>query len=328
MAAADGPVRPGTEAQGQVDNDDDVVIDITDATLARQALEERLAAGGARAFDTPADSAEHAPELSIIDGEVVIDLRELTPTGRVIDKALTPSGRPPDLLEGHRLVTITGGDRWMDAEAFVYERYVQVGFTAESGRKQVEELARWADKSRFHAIVNDDDSIVGTIRTIFGAYDELPVGQFERVDFHDPDPLCEFSSVVVDPTVRSSGVLEHLFRAAWADARRSEAKAVVCLIDRWLVDVFRHTYSLPFVPIGIPHYHMGGNVIPLTMSTSREAMAEIARNNPDYWLWNLEALTPEEVVAYDLAGLVSADAGPAGAEAGAGAAAESSASTS
>ena len=285
-------------------DDDEIIIDLTDAALARRALDERYLTGRESPLRDPAVPGHEEPEVSIVDGEVVIDLRELTPTGRTIAGALTPSGRPPDLLPGHRLITITGGDRWMDAEAFVYERYVKIGFTSESSRKQVEELARWADSSRFHAIVNEDDQIVGTIRSIFGTYDSLPVGQFERVDFDDEDPLCELSSVVVDPTVRSSGILEHLFRAGWADARRFGAKAVVCLIDRWLVDVFRNTYCLPFVPIGVPHYHMGGNVIPLTMATSREAMMEIARNNPDYWLWNLEVLTPDEVTAFDLDGLV------------------------
>jgi hypothetical protein len=81
----------------------------------------------------------------------------------------------------------------------------------------------------------------------------------------------------------------------------------VCLIDRWRVDVFRNTYCLPFVPIGVPHYHMGGNVIPLTMAMSREALNEIARNNPDYWRWNLESLTPAEIQAYGLDGLVAND---------------------
>ncbi len=123
---------------------------------------------------------------------------------------------------------------------------------------------------------------------------------------------------------RSSGILEHLFRAGWADARRFGAKAVVCLIDRWLVDVFRNTYCLPFVPIGVPHYHMGGNVIPLTMATSREAMMEIARNSPPsfaFWVYNLPMSTVanryvegpyapvhEEVTAFDLDGLVPTEA--------------------
>ncbi|MFN8017335.1 MAG: hypothetical protein U0P45_04340 [Acidimicrobiales bacterium] len=274
---------------GAAEDNQEPVIDLTDAAMAREALLQE-------------------PEVSVDeDGELVIDLRELIPSGRSIVNAKSPSGRPPDLAPGQRLVAITGGDRWMDAEAFVYERYVEIGFTHQSSRKQVEELARWADSSIFHAVVDDDDKIVGTIRSIFGTYDELPVGQFERIDHDDQDPLCELSSVVVDPAVSSTGILEHLFRAGWASATRARSNAIVCLIDRWLVDVFRDTYALPFVPIAIPHYHMGGNVIPLTMSTARWSMAEIARNNPDYWLWNLEALEPEEIEAYDLAGLVSGD---------------------
>lgn len=93
-----------------------------------------------------------------------------------------PSGRPQDLQPEHRLVTITGGDLWMQAEAFVYEMYVTIGYTSPSTRRQVEELARWADSSRFHAVLDEDDRIVGTVRTIFGPYADLPVSQFERTD--------------------------------------------------------------------------------------------------------------------------------------------------
>ncbi len=245
------------------------------------------------------------PEVSVEDGELIIDLRELAPHGRIIPPLVAPSGRPPDLLPHHRLVTITGGDLWMTAEAFVYERYVKVGFTHESSTQQVEELARWADQSRFHAILNEEDEIVGTIRSIFGTYDALPVSQFERIDFDDADPLCELSSLVVDPSVKSSGVLEHLFRAGWADATRLGASAIIGLIDRWLYHVFRDTYALPFVPIGRPHFHMGGNVIPITMGLRRESMAEIGRNNPEYWLFNLEVMSDEEVAEFDLGGLAT-----------------------
>ena len=259
---------------------DDQVVDLREST----------AQGGG--------SAETEP------GEVIIDLRDPALAGRTLVAGPHVSGRPPALRDGHRVEVITGGDLWMKAEAFVYDRYVKIGFTHESSRQQVEELARWSDASRFHAVLSEDDAIIGTMRTILGKYSDLPVGQFERTDFEDPDPVCELSSLVVDESVRSSGVMEHLFRAGWADTTRLGATAIVGLVDAWLLEAFRHTYGMPFVPIGLPHWHMGGNVVPVTMSVKRPAMAEIARNNPHFWLWNLEVMRSKEIDRFDIGDLV------------------------
>lgn len=210
------------------------------------------------------------------------------------------SGRPADLLPGHRLVTIDGGDMWMEAEAFVYEMYVKIGYTEPSPRHQVEELARWSDRSRFHVVLDEHGHVIGTIRTIFGRYRELPVSQFERTDHDDPDPVCEFSSLVVDPTQRSTGVIEHLYRAGWLDAWRSGSKAVVALIDDWLFDAFRHTYHLPFRKIGIGQHFMGANPVPVALPLTGPAYLELARNNPHFWAWTLEAVAATEVRDWDL----------------------------
>ena len=211
-----------------------------------------------------------------------------------------PSGRPQDLQPEHRLVTITGGDLWMQAEAFVYEMYVTIGYTSPSTRRQVEELARWADSSRFHAVLDEDDRIVGTVRTIFGPYAELPVSQFERTDHRDPDPVCELSSLVVDPRLRSTGVIEHLYRAGWLDAWRSGSRAVVALIDDWLFDVFQGTYCLPFRQIGVGQHYMGTDPIPVSLPLVGDAYHDLCRRNPDFWAWTLEAIQAEEVNAWGL----------------------------
>ena len=42
------------------------------------------------------------------------------------------SGRPKELSPGHHVETITGGDRWMQAEAFLYDLYLQLGYCEES----------------------------------------------------------------------------------------------------------------------------------------------------------------------------------------------------
>ena len=205
------------------------------------------------------------------------------------------SGRPDDLDPDHRLITITGGDLWARAEAFVYEMYVKIGYTEPSQMHRVEELVKYTDRSRFHAVVDGRDTIIGTIRTIFGSYHELPVSQFERTDRLDPDPVCEFSSLVVDHTVRSTGVIEHLYRAAWLDAWRSGSQAVVALIDEWLLECFLDTYHLPFRAIGVGREYMGGAPVPVGMPLRGPAYEGLAEANSEFWLWTLEAVTPEEL---------------------------------
>lgn len=210
------------------------------------------------------------------------------------------SGRPADLLPGHRLVTVDGGDLWMECEAFVYEMYVKIGYTEPSPRHQVEELARWSDQSRFHAVLDEHDSVIGTIRTIFGNYAELPVSQFTRTDDGDPDPVCEFSSLVVDPTQRSTGVIEHLYRAGWLDAWRHNTEAVVALIDDWLFETFRDNYHLPFRKIGVGQHYMGTNPVPVAMPLQGSQYIDLARINPHFWAWTLESIDPLEVRDWNL----------------------------
>jgi hypothetical protein len=220
--------------------------------------------------------------------------------GALENSSLRVSGRPQDLLRGHRLVTITGGDLWMRAEAFVYETYLAIGYTHPSSRHKVEELARWSEQSRFHAVLAEDDRVVGTVRTIFGRYDELPVSQFERTNHDDPDPVCELSSLVVDPNQRSTGVIEHLYRAGWLDAWRSGSRAVVALIDDWLYEAFTSVYRLPFRKIGIGMSYMGTSPIPVALPLNGEEYQELARTNPYFWAWTLEALTGTEVRDWNL----------------------------
>lgn len=210
------------------------------------------------------------------------------------------SGRPADLLPGHRVITIDGGDLWMEAEAFVYEMYVKIGYTEPSPRHQVEELARWSERSRFHAVLDEHDRIIGTIRTIFGRYAELPVSQFERTNHDDPDPVCEFSSLVVDPTQRSTGVIEHLYRAGWLDASRSGANAIVALIDEWLYEAFVDIYRLPFRRIGVGQHYMGTDPVPVAMPLYGDNYLDMARTNPHFYAWNVEGCDPEEVAEWEM----------------------------
>ncbi len=265
---------------------DEIVIDLRDETLAREALYERL--------------VSTSP-----DGELVIDLRddvlsrliELAPTGRTILPGEFVSGRPPELQEGLHLEVIDDASTalWDKAEQFVYDTYVQLGFTDENQDHVVGELQEYRDRSRFHAAMNDDGGIVGTVRVMFGAYHELPVGKFQRVDFADDEPMCHMASVVVDPAARSKGVIEHLYREGWADGVRNDAKTITGLGEQWMLDAFRQVYCMPFVPCGVPEWFMGGEVIPMAMATCPTTMEQVARANPGFWLWNLEVLSDIDI---------------------------------
>lgn len=204
------------------------------------------------------------------------------------------SGRPADLLAHHRLETITGGPMWEAAERFVHDTYVELGYTAPSARKQVEELVPYASMSVFHAVIDDDDRIIGTVRNIFGTYDELPIGKFHRLDQTDPDPLCELSSLVVSPSMRSTGVIEHLYRVGWLDAFRMGCHAVVAIIDDWLLEVFQGTYRLPFRQIGAGQEYMGGVPVPVALSLDGDDYHDLARHNPLFWAWVLEQIDEDE----------------------------------
>lgn len=204
------------------------------------------------------------------------------------------SGRPADLLDHHRLVTVTGGPLWEACENFVYDTYVELAYTAASARRHVEELAPYGDLSVFHAVVDDSDAIVGTIRCIFGTYDELPIGRFHPVPDAPTDELCELSSLVVSPSMRSTGVIEHLYREGWLEAYRLGCAALAAIIDDWLLDAFRDHYRLPFRQIGEPRSYMGGDPVPAILLLDGD-YDECIDQNPGFASWILGDVTDDEL---------------------------------
>lgn len=207
----------------------------------------------------------------------------------------------------------------MAAEAFVYDMYVKIGYTDPSPRHRVEELARFAEQSIFNVVLDDRDRVIGTIRNIYGNYDDLPVNQFSRTDHADVDPVCELSSLVVDPTERSTGVIEHLYRAGWRDSWRSGCSAAVALIDDWLFDVFCETYRLPFRRIGLARHYMGTDPVPVALPLNAPAYLDHVRENPEFWAWILEGILPSEVNDWNLPIVLldeSPPRGPAGTDEG------------
>ena len=266
---------------------DDVVIDLTDATMAREALYRRLV------------STSPTGELVIDLRDQVLDkLLDIAPTGRASAPSELASGRPQTLEEGLRLVTIDGGPEWERAEQFVYDTYVTMGYTEENAERHVTELVPYRDVSTFHAAMADDGTIIGTSRSIIGGYYDLPIGRFQRIDFVEEDPFCELSSIVVDPAKRSQGVLEHLCREGWANGLRSGARTMAALGERWMIDWFRTVYCMPFIPCAVPEHYMGGEIIPMALAIDATGMGEVAKTNPEFWWWTLEILDEEEVDRY------------------------------
>ena len=170
----------------------------------------------------------------------------------------------------------------MQAEAFLYDLYLQLGYCEESPHRRVEEMARWADNSRFHAVIDGDDEIVGTIRTIFGRYDELPVGSSAARS--SPTRTGVRAGVARDPARRPQHgrdrepLPERLARRA-----RSDSTSVVALIDPWLYRVFKDVYAMPFTVIGESHHYMGSDPVPVGMALDGPTYDDLARRNPEFW---------------------------------------------
>jgi predicted N-acetyltransferase YhbS len=222
------------------------------------------------------------------------------PPPEIIEHTVRGSSRPPQLDAGLELVSVTEGTVFERSEHFLYEIYRQSGFCSPSRRRVVEELQPWRPASTYHVVIDEDGEILGTVRTILGDLAELPVGGFEQLGEPEPDPLCELSSLAVTPSERGSGVVEHLYRAGWLAAWRAGANALCGLVDPWLFEMFVDYYRLPFRQSGIPHFHMGAEVVPVVMPLRGPAYADLAATRPGFWEWTLEACTAEEIEAWQL----------------------------
>lgn len=210
------------------------------------------------------------------------------------------SGRPADLSPGLRMEVVAGGPLLDRAEEFVYDVYRQVGYCRSSSRKRVEELQRWSDRSVFHVVADEADVVVGTVRTVVGEYDELPIGQFLRNDFRHSDPVCELGALAVEASARSTGVIEHLYRAGWLDAARSGSSALVAVIEPWLLDVFISSYGLAFEQIGEGQDYLGGYSVPTAFPLIPRTYEVLTEQNPGFMRWNGEAATAEELTKWGI----------------------------
>ncbi len=206
------------------------------------------------------------------------------------------SGRPADLDPGMRLEQVTEGPLRDKAEAFVYDVYREMGYCDPSPRRRVEELQPWADRAVFHVVLDDTDRVYGTVRTVFGSYDELPIGHFRRTDFDVADPVCELGALAVDHTARSTGVIEHLYREGWLHACRAGASALVAVIEPWLLDVFTGTYGLDFQTVGEGQDYLGAYCVPAAFPHVPASYETLGRRNPEFTKWTAERIEIHEII--------------------------------
>ncbi len=211
-----------------------------------------------------------------------------------------PQGRPPDLSEGFILSSVSDGPLFEAAEEFVYDVYRQMEYCDESHSRRVEELQPWSSGSVFHVVHSLDNEVIGTCRNIFGAYEALPIGQLERHDRQDGDPVVEMSAMAIEPTARSSGVIEHLLRASWLYAMRLDCQALVAVVEPWFLEVFQLSYRLPWREIGAGRDYMGGYSLPIGLTLAGSSFERLCRELPEFWRWGLEACTPEEIARWEL----------------------------
>lgn len=186
------------------------------------------------------------------------------------------------------------------AERLVYEIYRQSGFCEPSRRGIVEELQPWRERSIFHLVIDEDDEVLATMRSIVGTYETLPIGKFERTDFDHKNPMVEMSSLVVRPSNRGTGVLEHLYRAIWVNGLRMRMPTICGLVDPWLLEAFVGYYAFEFRQIGVPHFHMGADVIPIAWSLESESQHRLARRRPELFEWGTEAMSEQERIDWGL----------------------------
>ena len=200
--------------------------------------------------------------------------------------------RPEGCSEHLRLVSTAdeSAPLWDAAERFVYDEYRAVGYCEESPKGWVEEAEPFRHGSTLHVML-DGEQVVGTIRTMFGPYDELPIGRFG----HDiPVPsgrLAEVGSLAVSRDLRGLGVANELHRAAVQQVIASRVPAFCMLVEPWSIEFFRDVYGLPLVQTAPPRDYMGSLTVPAIVDIS-EMLESFSRERVGMYHWITEGLDP------------------------------------
>lgn len=197
---------------------------------------------------------------------------------RPYDSVRVPAELPPGWqvgpVTGHSLIT---------AERLEYQVFLNAGFCSASEHERVEEYEPWRETSEFVAVTSPGGTVEGVVRMLFGTYDDLPVGKFQRDDPYPPDPVLEYASLSVKPECRNTGVAEWLYRAVWQQVLRHGANGMVAIGEAWLMDILNDIYGLGFERLGTSAWYMGGECFP--MGTGVSELIERLKRQPSFFRW-------------------------------------------
>lgn len=209
-------------------------------------------------------------------------------------------GPPRELPANLMHLVATPGDPWWDAgAAFVYDEYLRRGWCNASSNHRVPEHEPWADISTFHIINDAEHGIVGTLRTVIGAFTDLPIGsKYPRATEWPPDPCCEFGAFVVAPGARKLQATSYLHRSALEVGVRGGALSVVAVVETPLLRLLRDGYGFPFVQVGEGQDYMGAECIPIA-TTYKDIADSIFRLDKEMYRWLFKVFATEEFVRND-----------------------------
>jgi hypothetical protein len=198
----------------------------------------------------------------------------------------------PEMPEGWTMVR-PEGDLHRAAETVEYEVFLESRMCRESPHHRVEEFDPWRDISRFTAVVSDQGEIQGVVRMMFGRFDDLQVGQFERYEPWPPDPVLEFGSLAVRREARGSWTMGWLFRDVWQEAARLGAVALVAVTEQWTVDLTNETFPVGLRQIGPAKEYMGGECF--AAGVTLEGMLDRSNAWPEWFHWGTDTIDLREV---------------------------------
>lgn len=204
----------------------------------------------------------------------------------------------PDPAIRMRTVTEDQPELWERAERFLYEIYRLSGFCEESPRGWVEEIDAYRAGTTLH-VAMDGDTIVGTARSMFGTYDELPIGRFRPEVVVPAGMMSEVGSLAVGPSMRGLGVVNELHRRSFQFALRAGARGLCMLMEPWSVGFFREVYGLPLIQTAPAQVYLGSETMPV-LATFQDMLGTAIRIRPYVFDWILEGVEPEVRAELDL----------------------------
>ncbi len=207
---------------------------------------------------------------------------------------------PRKLPDGTHIEIVDEGPLWERAAHFQYRHYLERGYCKPSDREVVEACEPWRETSSFHTTLDSSGEVIGVMRSVTGAYSDLPIGKVESTPGPFADHTCtEAASLSVSAKYATAGVVEALYRSVFEHGVRSSATAMVALVRQEMLRLLRRFYGLPYVELGPGQWYMGSDDVPVG-ATTEDLCVALGRNRPNVYSWFLESFTAEEVVRLDL----------------------------